>query len=121
MLAFLQTHAPPCRDLAPGGELHVSLTAYTTPDCSDPTTRVFCSTSAGVPLPDGREDAVVSVSLACDVGCKGVCTPATCESLAKNCGTISDGCHSTLTCGNCLPPQVCGGHNGTGTPNVCSK
>jgi peptidoglycan/xylan/chitin deacetylase (PgdA/CDA1 family) len=46
----------------------------------------------------------------------GGCTPTTCSAQGKNCGTISDGCSGTLTCGSCSSPQTCGGG---GTANVC--
>jgi hypothetical protein len=44
------------------------------------------------------------------------CTPSSCAAQGKNCGTISDGCGGTPSCGSCLLPQTCGGG---GTPNVC--
>lgn len=44
------------------------------------------------------------------------CTPGTCDSLQKNCGSMSDGCGGTLSCGTCSAPETCGGD---GTPNVC--
>src|SRR5262249_31185997 len=43
-------------------------------------------------------------------------TPTTCAAQGKNCGTISDGCGGTLTCGACTAPQTCGGG---GVANVC--
>jgi hypothetical protein len=43
-------------------------------------------------------------------------TCTTCAAQNKNCGTISDGCGGTLTCGTCTSPQTCGGG---GTANVC--
>jgi hypothetical protein len=43
-------------------------------------------------------------------------TCTTCAAQGKNCGTISDGCGGTLTCGTCTSPQTCGGG---GTANVC--
>ncbi len=45
------------------------------------------------------------------------CTPTTCAAQGKNCGTISNGCGGTLTCGACTAPQTCGSG---GTANVCS-
>ena len=36
------------------------------------------------------------------------CEPATCTSLAAECGTIEDGCGATLQCGACLDGQTCG-------------
>jgi chitinase len=44
------------------------------------------------------------------------CTPTTCAAQGKNCGSISDGCGGTLSCGGCTSPQTCGGG---GTANVC--
>src|SRR5262249_57795731 len=37
------------------------------------------------------------------------CSPTTCAAQGTNCGTISDGCGSMLTCGSCTAPQTCGG------------
>ncbi len=45
-----------------------------------------------------------------------VCTPQSCASQGKNCGSISDGCGGTLTCGVCSGTQSCGGG---GLANVC--
>jgi hypothetical protein len=44
------------------------------------------------------------------------CTPTSCAAQGKNCGSISDGCGGTLTCGSCSSPQTCGGG---GVVNVC--
>jgi len=44
------------------------------------------------------------------------CAKVTCASLGKNCGSISDGCGGTLTCGTCSAPATCGGG---GKANVC--
>jgi hypothetical protein len=44
------------------------------------------------------------------------CTPATCASLGDNCGSPSNGCGGTLSCGTCTSPQTCGGG---GTSYVC--
>src|SRR5204863_6040610 len=44
------------------------------------------------------------------------CTPTTCAAQGKNCGTISNGCGGTLTCGSCTAPQTCGGG---GVANLC--
>ena len=46
----------------------------------------------------------------------GSCTPTTCSAQGKNCGTISDNCNGTLSCGSCTAPLMCGGG---GTANVC--
>lgn len=44
------------------------------------------------------------------------CTPKTCAQVGANCGSVSDGCGGTLSCGSCTAPATCGGG---GTPNVC--
>jgi chitodextrinase len=46
----------------------------------------------------------------------GSCTATTCSAQGKNCGSISDGCGGTLSCGSCTSPATCGG---AGTANVC--
>jgi C1A family cysteine protease len=46
----------------------------------------------------------------------GTCTPTTCAAQGKDCGTVSDGCGGTLSCGSCTAPQTCGGG---GVANVC--
>jgi chitinase len=53
-----------------------------------------------------------------DVTSGGTCTPTTCSAQGKNCGSISDGCGGTLSCGSCTSPQTCGGG---GTANVCGS
>jgi hypothetical protein len=121
ILAFLRATAPACNGVKPGTSLRVALTAFAMPGCPDGSTRLFCSQSPSVTLPDGTSDAVVSVTLTCDSTCSGGCKPSTCAALAKNCGPVSDGCNGTLQCGSCTPPQQCGGHGASGVPNVCSK
>ncbi|HEX3479764.1 MAG TPA: BACON domain-containing carbohydrate-binding protein [Kofleriaceae bacterium] len=49
-----------------------------------------------------------------DVG--GGCVPTTCAAQAKDCGTLSDGCGGTLTCGTCTGAETCGAG---GIANVC--
>jgi hypothetical protein len=44
------------------------------------------------------------------------CTPTTCAAQGANCGTIDDGCGTTLECGTCTLPDTCGGG---GADNVC--
>src|SRR5437660_821050 len=44
------------------------------------------------------------------------CAPVSCSALGRNCGTISDGCGTTLNCGACSGSLTCGGG---GTANVC--
>jgi hypothetical protein len=122
ILDFLRATAPSCQGIKPNTSLRVTLTAYSSPGCNDPTARVFCSASPPVTLPDGHADAVVSVTLTCDPGCGGgPCRPTTCAALGKNCGPVSDGCNGTLQCGMCMKPQECGGHMASGVPGVCSK
>jgi GH18 family chitinase len=44
------------------------------------------------------------------------CTPTTCAAQGKDCGSISDGCGGTLSCGSCSSPETCGGGS---VANVC--
>jgi hypothetical protein len=122
LLSFLRANAPACIGIRPDSDLRVALTAYDAGACSDGSgKRLFCSQSATVPLPDGRQDALVALTLTCQATCAGGCQPTTCIALGKNCDMVSDGCGGMLDCGTCSPPEACGGHGGFGTPNVCSK
>ncbi|MCB9788618.1 MAG: DUF4091 domain-containing protein [Deltaproteobacteria bacterium] len=56
----------------------------------------------------------------------GACTPTTCAKAGAACGSISDGCGGTLSCGTCASGKVCGltTANQCGTPCVpttCAK
>ncbi|MGC9309166.1 MAG: hypothetical protein ACP5D2_00535, partial [Candidatus Nanoarchaeia archaeon] len=42
-----------------------------------------------------------------DGACVPICTPETCSSLEKECGTWSDGCGGTLDCGTCSSGYNC--------------
>ena len=59
---------------------------------------------------NGSASAVLTVNPASS------CTPTTCAAQGKNCGSISNGCGGTLSCGSCTAPQTCGGG---GVVNVC--
>jgi len=37
----------------------------------------------------------------------GTCTPTTCSALGKTCGSVSNGCGGTLSCGTCAAGQTC--------------
>jgi len=54
---------------------------------------------------------------------KNPCVPATCASLGRNCGTVSDGCGGTLTCGNynggCQTGYTCQTDRGFCVQNPC--
>lgn len=68
-------------------------------------------------LASGLEDrnlTLQSVTVGC--GAAGACVPTTCAAAAKTCGSLSDGCGATLTCGTCALPATCGG---AGVANVC--
>jgi hypothetical protein len=119
IVPFLKAHAPACT-IAPNAKLTVQLTAWSSANCpDDPSSRLFCSSSQPLTLPDGHDDAVAVAVLTCDPMCSGVCKPSTCMGLGKNCGSLSDGCNGMLNCGDtCVRPQRCGGG---GVPNVCGK
>lgn len=44
------------------------------------------------------------------------CTPSSCSSLGKNCGSWSDGCGGTLNCGSCSGGQLCSSSGNCYTP-----
>ncbi len=116
---FLRANAPLCTGVKPGAAMVVKLTAWSAGSCPEaPAPRLFCSESQPVTLPDGRDDAVVVAVLTCNIMCTAVCKPTSCAALGKNCGSISDGCGAMLACGDCKPPEKCGG---AGVPNVCGK
>ncbi len=50
------------------------------------------------------------------LGTPTACVPATCQSLGRNCGSVSDGCGGTLNCGTCSGALSCGG---SGVAGVC--
>jgi hypothetical protein len=46
----------------------------------------------------------------------GLCTPQSCKAQNINCGPAGDGCGNLIQCGDCTPPQTCGGG---GMPGQC--
>ncbi|HVY25880.1 MAG TPA: discoidin domain-containing protein [Polyangiaceae bacterium] len=51
------------------------------------------------------------------------CTPTTCAALGANCGSPSDGCGGTLSCGTCGTGYTCNGSNqcvSSCTPTTCA-
>jgi Bacterial Ig domain len=46
------------------------------------------------------------------------CVPSTCAAQGKNCGTVSDGCGGTLSCGTCQSGQTCSANNVCITPGT---
>jgi hypothetical protein len=118
MVAFLRVAAPSCPGIKPGSSLRVRLEAWASPGCAATATRLFCSLSPPLPIPDGRTDAVASAVLTCDPSCSGGCVPTSCAAIGKNCGAVSDGCSKIIECGQCSPPERCGGG---GVLNVCGR
>jgi hypothetical protein len=51
-----------------------------------------------------------------DTGPPPTCTPLNCAQQNIMCGPAGNGCGGVIQCGNCTPPQTCGGG---GTPFVC--
>jgi len=47
------------------------------------------------------------------------CTPKTCSALGANCGSVSDGCGGTLSCGTCATGLACGTGSNNSVANVC--
>jgi hypothetical protein len=53
-------------------------------------------------------------------GSPGTCVSQTCAQQNIGCGPAGDGCGNLIQCGNCTPPQTCGGggvHNQCGSPD----
>jgi hypothetical protein len=90
--------------VVPAGQTSATFTATTS--------AVNASTSATITASlGGSTTAVLTITPA-----GSACTPTTCAAQGKNCGTISNGCGGTLSCGACAAPQTCGGG---GVANVC--
>src|SRR5712691_8164034 len=85
------------------GQTQATFTATTGPTCSQSSV-VITAAYGGV----SQQNALFFNT--------ATCSPTTCAAQGKNCGTISDGCGGTLTCGTCTEPQTCGGG---GVANVC--
>ncbi len=61
----------------------------------------------------------------------GSCKPKTCQQQGIQCGPAGDGCGGILNCGNCIPPETCGGagmlgvcgyvDGGSCTPKTCQQ
>jgi endoglucanase len=64
---------------------------------------------------EDRNLYVADVAVSCG-GTAASCVPSTCAASGKNCGTASDGCGGTLSCGTCGGSSTCGGG---GVANVC--
>jgi len=72
-------------------------------------------------------------TLACGVTCQldetacFHCEPQNCTQAGATCGPAGDGCGDSQTCGDCTPPQLCGGGGtasqcgGNCTPKTCSQ
>ena len=95
--------------------------------CGSTTCRGCCDATGqcqGVASPSacgqfGNACNTCGLSQTCSLGAcvtQNTCRPTTCAALQKNCGTVSDGCSGTLTCGTCGGAESCGG---AGTANVC--
>jgi MYXO-CTERM domain-containing protein len=111
------------------------LTMWTIQEYTDATNRfgtwwaelgVDCAAQPdGTPCDDGAAcagtESCTAGTCTCSSGIKDagadVCSPLTKCPAPDDCGTISDGCGGTLTCGTaCTAPQTCGGG---GVANVC--
>ncbi|RKH05466.1 hypothetical protein D7X32_07800 [Corallococcus carmarthensis] len=70
----------------------------------------------------GNMQALASIEV---FDASATCTPTTCAAQGKTCGTISNGCGGTLTCGTCGTGQACSANNvcvaASCTHNVCTS
>lgn len=53
-------------------------------------------------------------------GDSGSCTPVTCASEGRSCGSLDDGCGATLSCGSCAAPASCNAGVCGCTPTTCA-
>jgi endoglucanase len=97
-------------DAAPTGDDSGSLVAPSlaaSPGLS-PTTSGDPSGSTAAASPTGDDAGEPSVA---------ACVPTTCAAQGATCGSISDSCNGSLTCGTCAGSQTCGG----GGANTCGS
>jgi hypothetical protein len=62
--------------------------------------------AAGDAMSDAAGDAMS------DAASDAACVPRTCDDFDYNCGSAPDGCGGTIACGDCTPPETCGGGGG---------
>jgi hypothetical protein len=84
------------------------------------TASMDCSTGSGVCKDEGNTPAGTSCGAGqqCDGQGDCVCQPETCADLGKACGTWSNGCGGSVSCGSCGSGQVC---NSSGQCVQCSQ
>jgi hypothetical protein len=76
---------------------------------------IFCRTI----MPNGD---INNTGCGAGTACCPICTPATCQSLGKQCGAWPDGCGGTLQCGTCEPGLSCkDGRCVVCTPDQCGR
>ena len=105
-------NVPVFNHVEPGGT-SIATTVTTTPVASPAFAAI--TVNAENPQPSGHVGTRAGLRWLAVVP-SGTCVPTTCAAQGSNCGTISDGCGGTLSCGTCTSPETCGG---AGTPNVC--
>jgi len=113
-----------CRTTMPDGSVNNSGCTSGTPCCPTCDTAHLCA-SGCCNMAAGTCGACPGGST-CGGGNPGIpgicgCTPATCQSLGKQCGSWPDGCGQTLTCGPCTSGQVCLEQGTCCTPETCAS
>jgi hypothetical protein len=92
-----------------GGNIELSHNdAFPTPDC----------TQAALSQQEKILEYMIWDLGACAVPVPPVCTPNSCSGLGLQCGSASDGCGNTISCGNCPAGDICS--NGTCEPTGCT-
>jgi len=116
-------------DLGDGGKFHLCCACTNT--CSS-SGQKQCSGNGVQTCSDSNNDGCLEWSNAIECGtgkicqdgnCVTICTPKTCSSLGYNCGTASNGCSGTLSCGTCPAGQTCTANKCVPncTPKTCSS
>lgn len=109
------TGSPACTGTitVPLGASSASLTLTT----SSVGSQDFVTVAASAPWSNSSASANLTIN-------PGTCTPKTCSQLGFSCGSASDGCGGTLSCGTCASGQTCTNNvcvTSTCTPATCSS
>lgn len=107
---------PSCPTRSRCAALAIAL-AFTLPACSstDDSPGSSAGHDAGADA-DGSAAQDASQEASSDAPVAEGCTPKTCLQLGVGCGSVDDGCGTTIDCGSCAAPETCGGG---GVENQC--
>jgi len=111
-----------CVAAPPSGCSHSECTSGTklTGSCSS-CAQTVCATDSYCCNNSWDATCVNEAKSMCGSLCSTACTPSTCASLGKNCGSVANGCGGTLSCGTCAAGQTCSNNTCvTAPPSSCA-